>query len=100
MQKIDDLTMERRLERDFKDIFEVEMPQHWEVWTEGYRATGEEQGAVFHGIYRGETFQDALVAFRASLEDSRTEKLVNLAKGTFWGCRFFDNETEARESFG
>jgi len=101
MSRIDDLTMDRRMSRDFEDVFEGKPKlSNWEVWTEGYRVTGNEQGAIFHGIYRGETFQDALMAFKVSLEDAKVWSLVNLAKGTFWGCRFFDNETEARASYG
>jgi hypothetical protein len=85
---------------DSGDIFKPPKTRLWNVWTEGYRVTGNRQSAVFHGRYSGVTFQDALMRFRDSLEDKKTQKLVNIRNGTFWGCRFFDNEADARESFG
>ena len=72
----------------------------WQVWSEGYMATGESSTATLHGTFDGETFKDAVIAFRDSLTDEYSKKCINIDKLTFWGCRFFDNESDARKSFG
>jgi hypothetical protein len=70
-----------------------------EVWTEGYAATGESSGAWFHGRFEGNTFKDAVKNFIKTLgEDS--QKYFSEERMCLWGCRFFDNEKDARNSFG
>lgn len=71
----------------------------YEIWMEGYLATGMEgipQRAQRMAVARGETFQDACDwYFRCKGDnyyDSRTL--------TYWGCKLFDNEADARRSFG
>jgi hypothetical protein len=100
MQKIDDMTMDKRMLDDFQDIFGPGVKQVFEVWTEGFNDSGNQQGAMFHGRYSGETFEDALVAFKASIEDKRSRNLVNLRTRSYWGCRFFDNGAEAKVKYG
>ena len=100
MQKIDDMTMDRRLMKDFTDVFGSGVTRVWEVWTEGFRVTGQQESAVFHGRYKGVTFDDALVAFRDKIEDERSRKLVNLKSRSYWGCRFFDNGEDAKRAYG
>jgi hypothetical protein len=100
MSKIDEMTMDKRLLDDFRDVFGEQVERSWEVWTEGFRATGNQQGAVYHGRFKGDTFDDALVAFKATIQDERSRNLVNLKARTFWGCRFFDNGPAAREAYG
>jgi hypothetical protein len=74
--------------------------KNWNLWTEGYQATGEQSGAVSHGQWEGETLQDAIQTFKDSLGDTYEASLINVERQTFWGCRFFDNESDARKSFG
>jgi len=100
MNKIDDMALVKRMDRDFGDVFAPDRERSWEVWTEGYRDTGKQESAVYHGRYCGVTFEDALVRFKDSLDSKKTRRLVNIRKGTFWGCRFFNNEIDAREAFG
>lgn len=75
--------------------------KEWEVWTEGYTASGERGDATFHGKFMGETFKDAVIKFRDT-KCSHPE-LVYLGRWDvpdYWGCRFFDNEEDARRGFG
>jgi len=72
----------------------------FDIWTEGYSATGDSSTAQFHGTFEGENFSDAVKAFRDSLSDQHSIQCINLKNLTFWGCRFFDNENDARKSFG
>ena len=66
----------------------------WEIWSEGYAATGERGLAMIHGMIRAETFQKACDEF---FKNDRTYRPQDL---TVWGCRLFDNEKAARRSFG
>lgn len=70
------------------------------LWTEGYAATGERAGAMCHGEFEGETLRDAVIAYRASLNSRASRECVDVDRLTFWGCQFFDNEADARKSFG
>jgi len=74
--------------------------QEFEIWAEGCATTGERSEATFHGTFIAPTFHDAVTQWRDTLEDERTRSLVNLDNLTFWGRRLFDNETEARKSYG
>lgn len=71
----------------------------WPLWVEGYAATGESAPAKYLGAFEGETFQDAIQSYKDSL-DADTRKYVDVERGTFWGCRFFNREEDARKSFG
>lgn len=70
----------------------------WEVWTEGYAATGEFGSAILHGVYRAETFQQAVEAWLDEYTDRW--KSYDSDRMTFWGCRFYDNERDARAFLG
>jgi len=72
----------------------------FEVWTEGYSVTGNSSKANFHGRFKGETFRDAVIAFKESVTDEYSRKCIDVDRMTFWGCRFFDNQAEASKSFG
>lgn len=74
--------------------------KNWNVWTEGYATTGESGDASFHGTFGGETFKDAVIAFKNSLTDKYSISCIDVEGMSFWGCRFFDNEGDARKSFG
>lgn len=54
----------------------------------------------FWGEFYAETFRKAVLiaVSRVSPEDYR--RYFNAEKLTYWACRFFDNETDARKSFG
>lgn len=71
----------------------------WEVWMEGYQVTGNKASASFKGVFEGETFKDAVCAYADTL-DSKTRTYFNSDYSAFWGCKFYDNETDARGMFG
>lgn len=87
----------------------------YEIWQEGYCATGGGCGASKVGIGEGETFDEAVLDWVSknivkavemdvdmSLEKRYLSynKHTNPIKTTFWGCRVFPTEEEARKSFG
>lgn len=69
-----------------------------EVWNEGYAATGERAPALYLGRYPGVTFKEEVEAAMDDLEWDRS--YYNPEQLTYWACRFFDNEADARRSFG
>jgi hypothetical protein len=75
-----------------------------QVWIEGYAATGEHGGAQQlvtpdgKTEWEGETFKEVVKNALKELEWSMG--YYDEEKNTYWGCRFFDNEIEARKSFG
>lgn len=75
-----------------------------EIWSEGYRATGESGTAHMHGRVLAENLEEAILihaldnkAFFEQLSHSPSDRGSNF---TYWGCRIFDNEKDARKSFG
>lgn len=69
----------------------------WEVWAEGYAATGESGGATLLGHAIARTFREACDKVAGELSDP---KLYNSKQLTYWGCRLYDNEADARKAFG
>jgi hypothetical protein len=78
----------------------------YQVWTEGYAATGQ-HGTAFQlnltnescTLWKGNTFQEACVNAMKSLEWDM-EGYYDPNRNSYWACRFFDNEQDARKSFG
>jgi hypothetical protein len=68
--------------------------KEWEIWAEGFAATGESGTAQLMGRVKAKTFKEAC---RIRFKDDR---LFNEESLTHWGCRLFDNEVSARKSFG
>jgi hypothetical protein len=86
--------------------------KEWEIWSEGYAVSGNSSGAHFHGQFRAETFDEAVgklneesvrkygkpSAEKGTVLDGRTMKPFD--DWRIWGCKLFDNEADARKSFG
>lgn len=64
----------------------------FEIWSEGYVVTGNSAGAHFHGTAEGATFREACDVLLGGDPYYRS--------GTYYGCRLFDNEADARREFG
>lgn len=75
-----------------------------EIWCEGYLATGCEGipvTAMKLGEYEAESFEDAILLYIENHpnEERYIHKRLD-GSWRFWGCRLFDNEADARSSFG
>jgi len=66
----------------------------FEVWIEGFAATGEGAPASLKGKVLAKTFREACCRV------FKNDNLFNAEDLTYWGCRLFDNEASARKSFG
>lgn len=66
----------------------------YRIWSEGYAATGQSSGAISHGIVEAASFKEACdIKFEG-------DSLYSPDRMTYWGCQLFDNESDARKSFG
>jgi hypothetical protein len=94
-----DAEQQRALEAKARKAMTPSTPQpdEFEVWSEGYAITGNSSGATFEGKFKGATFRDACAEWAKTVEEPH---LYNAKDNTYWGCRLFDNETDARRSFG
>lgn len=68
------------------------------IWSEGFHVMEGRSGAILHGYAEGETFEDACK--NLAEKDSSFKGYFDPERLTYWGCRLFDNEVEARVSFG
>lgn len=93
--------------------------KEWEIWMEGYSATGEHAGASFNGKFEGDTFDEAVENYLSKRETTdwpdirqyyrKGEKFLPrnsegvmkiVTKHSIWACQLFNNEVDARKSFG
>ena len=73
--------------------------KRYEIWREGFAFSSEERGtADFLGTEEGENFIDACMRF--AIRKGTSFYLDHDGVPTDWGCRLFDNELDARKSFG
>lgn len=70
------------------------------LWLEGHVVTGNSAPAMHLGDYEALNLLDALTQYRDSLPDDKAKSYVRLETLSIWGCRVFDNEADARKSFG
>lgn len=77
----------------------------FEVWTEGYAASPDRGEATFHGTVEAENFDQACIEVLGDDLDKDPETKDGYRRSrdgrlSVWACRCFDNETDARRSFG
>ena len=75
----------------------------FQIWSEGYSVTGQYQKAIYHGEFEAETFEQACDKWIETLDEYSKQCYTPSKDGSrpmLWGCRLFDNETDARKSFG
>lgn len=75
-------------------------PPMWQVWTEGYAATGEHGTATYHGEVRAETFDQACRIILGDSLDLKEDGSFRYPYPSVWACRCYDNEADARKAFG
>ena len=68
----------------------------YQIWMEGFAITGNSSKATLLGEMEAESFQQACDKY---IEENPEYKKLYSGK-SIWGCRLFDNEADARKSFG
>lgn len=73
-----------------------------QVWSEGYAATGERGYASYMGECLAESHIEACERLVPTLDRNQdgTVRLRNDGNPSVWACGLFDNEADARKSFG
>lgn len=91
--------------------------QKFEIWAQGYRATGEHSTAQFYGVIEAENFVEACKKRFEGDPSFSVEEPIEITSETarlglkrmginqetrcyLWICRLFDNETDARKAWG
>ena len=85
----------------YEDWMATKGKTKYEVWCEGSFIQGDERPtpAQFLGTHYGKDFKEACQN-AMEYKGWEVDKYYNEEKNTFWGCRFYDNETDARKAFG
>jgi hypothetical protein len=74
----------------------------YEIWAEGFRATGESGRAKYIDTVAADTLDEAVAIAVSRLPADRQKLFKRDQDGmwTEWGCRVFGSEDAARRSFG
>lgn len=73
----------------------------YSLWMEGYAVTGNESTAQYLGEFEGNSFNDACDNWAKTIENPELYKSgTSEHSPSHWACRIFDNEMDARKSFG
>jgi hypothetical protein len=75
----------------------IDRRRPFEIWIEGYAATGGHGEASMLGVGYGDTFEAA--AHELGHRLGRQFKTNEAGALHDWGCRLFDNEQDARKGF-
>ena len=76
----------------------MENLKQYDIWSEGFRTNGETSSAFFIGTSFGANFKEACNNF--AIKNANFKKYYSSNDLTYWGCKLFDNETDARVNFG
>ncbi|MBG0738646.1 hypothetical protein IV500_04320 [Paeniglutamicibacter antarcticus] len=80
----------------------VEVSPSWTIWAEGFAATGESETAwaLNESPIMAETLDDAVRQYSRASDSRHLFRRRRNGTWTYWGCRLFDNESDARGAFG
>lgn len=70
------------------------------IWSEGYIVTGEHGEVHFEGEFEAPSFDTAVQLFLEKNPYLKAYHSFSNGSHRIWGCRLFDNEKDARKSFG
>jgi hypothetical protein len=71
----------------------------YQIWNEGFSVTGQSSPAQFLGEFEAESFEEACV-IAMKVKGWDIKNYYDPERNTFWGCKFYDNEADARKYFG
>ncbi|HRI34981.1 MAG TPA: hypothetical protein PLD02_14630 [Saprospiraceae bacterium] len=71
--------------------------KEYEIWVEGYADSGNREQASLLAKQKGISWIDAVSRY---MEKNPGRIRIDDRGFTDWGCRLFDNEADARKSFG
>lgn len=76
--------------------------RRWSIWAEGFAATGQSEGAwqLNEAPVLAASFDEAVALFAHRSPESHLFERRRDGTWTYWGCRLFDNASDARGAFG
>lgn len=73
----------------------------YSLWMEGYSVTGNSSTAQYLGEFKGTSFNDACDNWAKTIEEPEYYKPgTDKYRPSYWACYIFDNEIDAKKSFG
>jgi hypothetical protein len=72
--------------------------KEFQIWSEGFIATGENGHAMLHATVKAIDFREACDKLAEKSRDFR--EYYDKTNLTYWGCKLFDNEKDARKRYG
>lgn len=101
-----ELTVDSTPVIDTEALYDTQGPRgtkdEYFIWAEGYAATGEHGDATLMNsepIY-AHSFNEAVLILKGRDSDPNLFRQHSDGSWTFWACHLFDNEYDARKSFG
>ena len=76
----------------------MESLKQYDIWSEGFRTNGKASSAFFIGTSLGSNFKEA--CDNLAIRDTNFKRYYSGNDLTYWGCKLFDNEVDARANFG
>ena len=70
----------------------------YNVWVEGFATNGQQGQAQYLGNYTAESFKTACK--KALIEKGYSMNHYREDTNSYWGCKLYDNGTDATKSFG
>lgn len=69
----------------------------YNVWQEGYSATGQYEPDHFMGTFKANNFKEACMKAMKAEEYSQEDidRYYDKERNTFWGCRFYEQPPDA-----
>lgn len=77
--------------------------KQYEIWMEGYLCSGMDgipANAMLLGTVEAESFKEACATLCSPKGFQKHYGNFDSERLSVWGCRLFDNEADARRSFG
>lgn len=102
MAKVDEPKPPARLPLETDEAYERRTAglKQFTVWSEGYAATGDSNTAHRIGTVYATSFLEACAMLHRSKGGDAQLGHFTQDPPAFWGCRLYDNEADARRSFG
>ena len=72
----------------------------YELWMEGYSATGQHAPAQYLGSYTADSFRNACITWNSLHNRDKGYGDFDIINLSVWGCSIYDNEQDARRGFG
>ena len=70
------------------------------LWVEGFAVTGQRENASMIGTFEAKDLDDAVKQYMEHHKDYVDWDRFGRGRHAIWACEIFDNEKDARKSFG